>query len=86
MHKKENKEHHYSHRVTLTRQNFLGANGVAEQTIQEVRKRMNTIGPKEWMKWHKHLRDIEQAIRAKPVLLTALSPAEIVYETNPNIY
>ena len=54
---------------------FLGANGVAEQTIQEVRKRINTIGPKEWMKWHKHLRDIEQAIRAKPVLLTALSPA-----------
>ena len=43
------------------------ANGIAEQMIQEVNWRINTIGPKERMKFHKHMKDIEQAIHTKQI-------------------
>ena len=55
------------------------ANGITKQTIQEVNGRMHAIGPQELMKWHKHLKDIKQAICTKPILLTTLSLAEIVH-------
>jgi len=35
---------------------------ITERTIQEVNRRMNVIGPQEWMAWNKHIKDVQLSI------------------------
>ena len=62
------------------------ANSIAERTIQEVNGRISTTSPKEWIKWQKHLKDIDQAIRTKPVSLTPSTSRNSIQKTTPNSY
>ena len=59
-----------NHTMKITRKNMGAniapgnhqANCFTERTIQEVNRRMNVIGPHEWMAWNKHIKDVQLSI------------------------